>query len=220
MKIFVVIPSYNEAERIGQVLQDLSALPYQVVVVDDGSVDQTRAVVKKYSIDYLRHKINRGQGAALRTGTDYALNQGADIIVHFDADGQFLVREISEVIQPLLSGDYDIVIGSRFLGRQSEMPKLKKYIYFPLAHLVNFLFFKIKTTDPQGGFRAFKATVADKIKIEQDGSAHCSEILAKVFQHNLKWQEVPVTVLYRHFGQNFSGGLKIVVDLLFSKITK
>jgi glycosyltransferase involved in cell wall biosynthesis len=220
MKVFIIIPAYNEEKRIAQVLQELSVLAYQVVVVDDGSVDQTREVVKKYSVDYLRHKINRGQGAALRTGTDYALAQGADIIVHFDADGQFLVKEISEVIQPLLSGDYDIVIGSRFLGRQSEMPKLKRYIYFPLAHLVNFLFFKIKTTDPQGGFRAFKASVAGKIKIEQDGMAHCSEILAKAFQSKLKIKEVPITVLYHHFGQKFSGGLKTVKDLLFSKITK
>ncbi|MCB9802588.1 glycosyltransferase family 2 protein [Candidatus Nomurabacteria bacterium] len=227
MKIFVIIPSFNEAERIGRVLEELSILPYQVVVVDDGSSDQTAEVLKNYSVDYLRHKINRGQGAALRTGTDYALEQGADIIVHFDADGQFLTTEIEKIIYPLKNQEIEIVFGSRFLGIKSEINFLKKFFILPFAHLVNFLFFGIRTTDPQNGFRAFKSSVAKKIQIEQDGGAHCSEILAKAFQNKLKWKEVPVTVLYNRFGQSVfasrgrgQSGLQILRDLLFSKIIK
>lgn len=227
MKIFVIIPSFNEEKRIGQVLKDLSVLEYQVVVVDDGSIDQTREVVKKYSVDYLRHKINRGQGAALRTGTDYALAQGADLIVHFDADGQFLVKEIAEIIKPLVDEDNQIVFGSRFLGVKSDLHFLKKNFILPIARLINFVFFGVKTSDPQNGFRAFKSSVAKKIQIEQDGGAHCSEILAKAFQAKLKIKEVPVTVLYHRFGQSLftsrgrgQSGWQIVKDLLFSKITK
>lgn len=221
MKIFVIIPAYNEAKNIAKVLQDLAALPYQVVVVDDASQDKTCEVVLKFpKVVLLRHRLNRYQGAALETGNQYALKHGADIIVHFDADGQFLVADIAELIKPIIESDYQVVLGSRFLGKKSELPKLKEYIFFPLARLVNYLFFNIITTDPQSGFRAFSKEVADKLHIEQDGMAHCSEILAKIFQHKLKVKEVPITVLYHHFGQNFGGGLKIIKDLLFSKISK
>jgi glycosyltransferase involved in cell wall biosynthesis len=227
MKIFVVIPAFNEAKRIGQVLQELSDLPYQVVVVDDASTDNTSEVAGGFSVAVLRHQINRGQGAALRTGTDYAVAQGADIIVHFDADGQFLTKEIKKMIEPLENKEAEIVFGSRFLGIKSDIYFLKKSFILPVARLINLLFFNIKTTDPQNGFRAFLASVADKIAINQDGGAHCSEILAKAFHHKLKWKEVSITVLYERFGQSIfasrgrgQSGLQILKDLLFSKFIK
>ena len=220
MKIFIVVPAYNEEQRIAQVLQELSVLPYQVVVVDDASADHTADIVKKFKVTLLKHKINRGQGAALQTGNQYALSHGADIIVHFDADGQFLTSEIQDVLKPLIKEKYQVVLGSRFLAKKSELPKLKKYLFFPLAHLANYIFFGIHTTDPQSGFRAFTKEVAGYLEIEQDGSAHCTEILAKIFQNKLSLKEVPITVLYHRFGQDFGGGLKIMRDLLFSKITK
>lgn len=221
MKVFVIIPAYNEAKNIGKVLQDLAVLPYQVVVVDDASQDKTCEVVLKFpKVVLLRHRLNRYQGAALETGNQYALQHGADIIVHFDADGQFLVSEIKDLIKPIMEDSYQVVLGSRFLGKKSNLPKLKEYLFFPIARIINYLFFNIKTTDPQSGFRAFSKDVADKLSIEQDAMAHCSEILAKIFQYKLKVKEVPITVLYHHFGQNFGGGLKIIRDLLFNKISK
>lgn len=219
--IFVVIPAYNEAKRIGQVLEDLSVLPYKVIVVDDGSDDNTAEIVSSYDkVSLLRHKINRDQGAALQTGNQYALSQGADIIVHFDGDGQFLAKEIAELIRPISEKGYDMVFGSRFLGKKSDLPFLKQYIIFPLARLVNRVFLGIKTTDPQSGFRAMNRSSAEKIKIEQDGKAHCSEIMAKAFEYKLKVKEVPITVIYHEFGQGLSHGFKILKDILFSKISK
>jgi len=220
MKVFVIIPAFNEEKRIGQVLAELSDLLYNVVVVDDASTDQTTQVASQFQVDILRHKINRDQGASLQTGNEYALSQGAEVIVHFDADGQFLVSEIKDIIEPIINDDYDVVFGSRFLDRKSEMPWLKKYFVFPIARLVNWLFFRIKFTDPQSGFRAMSRRAVEKINIEQDGKAHCSEILSKVFSLKLKTKEVPMTVIYHHFGQNISGGWKIVKDLLFSKLIK
>ena len=96
MNVFVVIPSWNEAKNIGAVLQSLKKYDYQIVVVDDGSSDQTAQVASDFGVKVLQHEINRGQGAALYTGTLYALKQGADIIVHFDSDGQCLAEEISQ----------------------------------------------------------------------------------------------------------------------------
>lgn len=218
--ICVVVPAYNEEKRLGQVLHDLSSLPYKIIVVDDASQDDTRKVALQYDVDLLCHKINRGQGAALQTGNQYALGLGADIIVHFDADGQFLVSEIKDIVQPLLDGQVDVVFGSRFLGKKSNIPWIKERIYFPMAHLVNKFVLGIRSSDPQSGFRAMSRESAQKIKIEQDGMAHCSEIVAKVYKYKLRVKEVPMTVIYHEFGQGFGGGLKILKDLLFNKLTK
>jgi len=220
MNIYVIIPAYNEEKRIWQVLKDLSFLPYQVVVVDDASTDQTVAVVRPFPVTLLRHKINRDQGAALQTGNQYALEQGADIIVHFDADGQFVATEIEEMIAPIVSGHYDVVFGSRFLGKHSKMPWLKKSVILPIARLVNKIVLHIELTDPQNGFRVLSRKAAQQISIEQDGKAHCSEIIAKAFGQGLKVKEVPVTVIYHHFGQGFGDGWRILKDLLLSKIIK
>src|SRR3989344_2225446 len=168
MKIFVIIPAYNEAERIGLVLEDLKPFPYSVVVVDDGSSDNTAEIVSRYPAVLLRHQINRDQGAALETGDQYALRQGADIIVHFDADGQFLAKEIEEVLAPIIHENYDVVFGSRFLGKKSQLPWFKKNIFFPLARIVNRVLLNVKFSDPQNGFRALSRSAAQLIKIEQE----------------------------------------------------
>lgn len=220
MKIFVVIPSYNEESRIGQVLKDLQAFDYKIIVVDDASQDETSYVADQYPVTILRHKVNRGQGAALQTGNDYALAHGADIIVHFDADGQFLVSEISEIIQPIIENQADIVFGSRFLTKKSKMPLIKKKIYFPLARIVNQVLFGIKLSDPQSGFRAMSRNAAEQIKIQNDDMAHCSEIMAKAHEYKLKIKEVPITVIYHGFGQGFWGGVKIIKSLLVNKLNK
>jgi glycosyltransferase involved in cell wall biosynthesis len=225
MKVFIIIPAYNEEKRIAQVLQELSVLPYEVVVIDDCSADKTTDIVRGFKVTLLRHKLNRGQGAALQTGNQYAVEQGADILVHFDGDGQFLVSEIADFVKQIENG-YDVVLGSRFLGKKSEVPKIKNNIIFPIARVVN-LFFGIRLTDPQSGFRAFSRKAAQFLQIENDGGAHCSEIASKAFKNKLKIKEIPIFVQYHRFGQSFlssrgrkQSALQIVFDLLFSKITK
>jgi len=219
-KIFIIIPAYNEENKIAEVLLDLTNNYKNIVVVDDASEDKTADIVRKFPVTLLEHKINRGQGAALETGNQYAFNNGAEIIVHFDADGQFLVSEIEDLIKPILHENYEIVLGSRFLEKKSKMPWIKKHIIHSLARIVNRIFFGIKLSDPQSGFRAMSVNAAKKIKIEQDEMAHCSEILHKAFKYKLRIKEVPMTVIYNRFGNNFSGGLKILKDLIFKKIIK
>ncbi|MDD3284506.1 MAG: glycosyltransferase family 2 protein [Patescibacteria group bacterium] len=219
-KIFIVIPAWNEEKNIAPVLDKLIQKYNNVVVIDDSSSDNTSEIIKKYPVVLLKHIINRDQGASLQTGNDYALKNGADIIVHFDADGQFLVEEISDLINPIINDDYDIVFGSRFLEKKSKIPLLKEKILFPMARITNKLIMGINTTDPQSGFRAMTADAARKIIIKQDRKAHCSEILHKAFKYKLKIKEVPMTVIYNRFGQNFSGGIDIVKDLLIKKIIK
>ncbi|MFH1522268.1 MAG: glycosyltransferase family 2 protein [Patescibacteria group bacterium] len=218
MNIFCIIPAYNEEKTIEEVINKVKPLVDKVVVVDDASTDKTYQLAKKHTITVLRHIINRGQGAALQTGNEYAINKGADIIVHFDADGQFLAQDLKDIIAPIKFGEADIVFGSRFLEKKSNMPWFKRYVIMPLAKLVNNLTIKAPLTDPQNGFRALAANASKKIIIEQDGMAHCTEIIMKALRYKLKIKEVPVTIIYHSFGQKFSGGIKIIKDLIISKL--
>ena len=166
----------------------------------------------------MRHIINRGQGASLRTGTQLALDNRADIIIHFDGDDQFQASDIPEIIKPLINNQADAVLGSRFLGKESNLPKTKKNIIMPLARFINRLFFNIRLSDPQSGFRALNRACALNLKIENDGMAHCSEILYQLFKNKNRVVEVPITVIYHDYGQKFGSGLKIIKDLFIQKL--
>jgi glycosyltransferase involved in cell wall biosynthesis len=218
MKISCVIPAYNEANNIKKVLDKVIPLVDEVIVIDDCSQDNTSEIVKTTKAISLRHPINRGQGAALQTGDEYALNNGADIIVHFDADDQFKAEEIKNIIEPIINNQADAVFGSRFLG-SANFPFTKKFIIMPLARFINRLF-GIKMTDPQSGFRALNKETLAQIKIENRGMAHCSEILYKTFQTKARIIEVPITVTYHEFGQSFGGGFKIIKDMLIHNFIK
>lgn len=221
MKLFCVIPAYNEEKNIAKTINEVLVYVDFLVVVNDCSNDRTKDIINQIKNDRiiaLHHPINLGQGAALQTGNEYCLEHGADMIVHFDADGQFLAEEIQRVTKPITEEGCDIVFGSRFMGVNSDIPKFKKNIIHPLAKKFNYIFFNIKTSDPQSGFRAMTREVAQKIKIENDRMAHCTEILAKSFSYKLKIKEVPITVLYKEFGQKLSGGFTIIKDLILKKI--
>ncbi len=220
MRIFCVIPAFNEALTIKKIISEVKPLVDRLVVVDDGSEDRTSAAAENQGAVLIRHIINRGQGAALRTGTEYSLAQGADIIVHFDADGQFLSQDILRIVEPIKSGQAEVVFGSRFLNNQSKtsLPSFKRYFIMPLAKAVNKIFFKINLTDPQSGFRAMSAKAAEKISWQQDRMAHCSEIMFVVKKNNFKTVEVPIKVIYNNFGQSFSGGFKILRDLFIAML--
>jgi glycosyltransferase involved in cell wall biosynthesis len=219
MKVIVVIPAYNEAEWISGVICDLKKAGYETVVVDDCSKDSTVKLAEKAGATVLSHVINRGQGAALRTGTHWAIENGADIVVHFDADGQFRVEDIARLLKPLETGEADVVFGSRFLDNTTKLPWLKKSLIMPLARLVNRILFKVKLTDPQSGFRAFTSEVGNKLNWRQDRMAHASEILALIIRGGWRVKEVPITVIYHEFGQSFSGGFKILKEIFLKKLS-
>lgn len=220
MKVICVIPAINEAKNISKVVSGVRPYCDEVVVVDDGSRDATAGLAQAAGATVLIHPINRGQGAALQTGNDYALENKADIIVHFDADDQFSAQEIPEMIAPLLSGQADIVFGSRFLGKKPNFPWQKKYIIMPLAWVFTRLFLGIKLSDPQNGFRALGRHAAELIRIANREMAHNSEIQAAAFRLKLRIAEVPITVAYHRFGQKLSGGFKIIRDLIIHQLIK
>ena len=220
LKIACVIPAWNEEKNIVQVIKNVRPFVDKIIVVDDASKDATSRLAKEAGADVIRHPINRGQGAALQTGNDYALNLGADIIVHFDGDNQFLAEEIKDMIAPILKNEADIVFGSRFLGKKTNLPLFKRLLIYPLAQAFTRLILGIKLSDPQNGFRAMTRQTAEKIRIMNREMAHNSEIQAKAFSYKLKVAEVPITVIYHHFGQKLSGGFKIIKDLFIYKLSK
>jgi glycosyltransferase involved in cell wall biosynthesis len=217
MKTACVIPAWNEEKHILKVITKVQPLVDILIIVDDCSRDNTYQLASTSKAIVLRHPINRGQGAALQTGSDYALKMGADIIIHFDADDQFAACEIKDVVKPILDNTADIVFGSRFLEKSSKLPAMKRHLILPLGRLVN-RFFGVKTSDPQSGFRAYTKAVAKSFRIENNGMAHCSEILIKLSQGPWRIKEVPITVTYHEYGQKFSGGIRIIKDLIIQKI--
>lgn len=218
MKIVVVIPAYNEARWITKVVEGVVKAGYQTVVVDDCSKDDTAALAEKAGAVVLRHIINCGQGAALRTGTNWSWENGAEAVVHFDADGQFRVEDIARLVKPMAEGEAEAVFGSRFLDNTTNLPWAKRHLLHPLARLANRLLFSVKLTDPQSGFRAFTAKVGQNLKWRQDRMAHASEILGLIVCGGWSVKEVPITVIYHEFGLGLSGGFKILKEIFIKKL--
>lgn len=222
MRVVAVVPAYNEETTVGAVINGLRQFVDAAVVVDDGSIDRTLEVAEAAGAIVLRHFLNRGQGAALVTGIQYALAQGADVIVTFDADGQHEAMDVLRLLEPLHLGRYDVVLGSRYLPGASVvgMPRSRRWLK---NVAVTFDRFRtgLKITDTHNGLRAFSRQAAEKINIRQDGMAHASEILDEIARLELRYTEVPVSIHYTQYakakGQKGIHGFSVVRDLLFRR---
>jgi glycosyltransferase involved in cell wall biosynthesis len=220
--VWVVVPAYNEAERLPATLSRLQARFPRVVVVDDGSADATaQSAMKCPGIWVLRHAFNLGQGAALQTGIDFALAQGARFIATFDADGQHDVEDIPALLEPLREGRADVALGSRFLGTTIGMPWSRRLL-LKAAVLFTRLFSRVRVTDAHNGLRAFSRRGAEQIRISLNGMAHASEIVDQIRRRGLSYCEVPVTIRYSatvlNKGQSGWNSLRIVANLTLARI--
>ncbi len=218
--VWIVVAAYNEGRRLGDTLQSLCSRYANVVVVDDGSTDDTGALALKYPVWLLRHIVNCGQGAALQTGFDFALKHGAEILVTFDADGQHSALDIEGTVEPIRSGRADVVLGSRFLGQAVGLP-WTRWLVLKLGVLFTWMFSNIRVTDTHNGFRALSRRAAERIQITQNRMAHASEILDQIRRHGLRFCEVPVTINYSpgtlEKGQSSWNALKIAGQLLLNR---
>jgi glycosyltransferase involved in cell wall biosynthesis len=219
-KIFVVMAAYNEADAIGPVVGSLLSVYRHVVVVDDASTDGTSEVLKDSPVYLLRHCLNRGQGAALQTGIEFALSQGADIVVTFDADGQHDMLEIPGLVAPILAGECEVTLGSRFLGRTEGMP-LTRRLVLKAGVLFTRVFSRVRVSDIHNGFRALSARAATRIHLQMDRMAHASEILEQIQRSGLPYREVPVTIRYTSYsigkGQSSWNAVRIAFELLMRR---
>ncbi|MBU0530997.1 MAG: glycosyltransferase family 2 protein [Candidatus Uhrbacteria bacterium] len=223
MVTWVVIPAYNEGTKLAEVLRAVLEYVSNVVVVDDGSVDDTYEVAKRTGVSVLRHRINRGQGAALATGIEFALRSGAEAIVTFDSDGQMAASDIPMMLEPIAGGEAEAVLGSRFVkDTVHNMPALRKMIVKG-GILFTRILSRIDVTDTHNGFRAFSRAAAKKITINQDRMTHASEILDQISKQKIKFVERPVTITYTDYSMGRANNsnlnaIKIAARMIFSKI--
>ena len=198
----MVIPAYNEAAHIPQVLgalpQEISGLPLHAIVVDDGSVDDTMERARAVGAAAVHLPLNRGQGAALRTGYRLALATGARIVVTMDADGQHQPSELPRLVDPILAGEADVVNGSRVLGAADPSHAARKLGIKVFAWLLSVLTAS-RVTDPACGYRAVRTEALRGLEFRQD-QFHNSEFIVEASKRKLVMREVPVTVAGRISG--------------------
>jgi len=220
---FVVVPAYNEAERIGRTLESLLAVASSVVVVDDGSADNTAEVALRYPVWILRHPVNLGQGAAIQTGITFALRQGADDVATFDADGQHDPSDLIRMLQTLRESGADYALGSRFLGRAEGIPFTRK-VMLKAAVWYTRIMSGIHVTDTHNGIRLMTRRGAERIHITMNRMEHASEILDQIARSGLRYIEVPVTIRYSQAslakGQKSTAAIRMGLRILAERVMR
>lgn len=214
-----VVPLFNEGQVVGDVIRDLRTRYPLVVCVDDGSQDDSGAIAEAAGAVVVRHPYNMGQGAALKTGIDYALRDPQmRQIVTFDSDGQHQVDDAAAMIAQRDAEGVDIVLGSRFLDTRTK-PGLLKRLVLRAAIVYSNLTSGVRLTDAHNGLRVMGREACEKITIEQNRMAHASEIVEEIGRHGLSVAEHPVHILYTDYsrskGQSVLNSVNIVIDMLF-----
>jgi hypothetical protein len=203
-KVAVVIPAYNEAESVADVVRaippEVCGVETAVLVVDDGSRDGTTEVAEGAGAVVARHVINRGGGAALRTGYRLMADAGADIVVTLDADGQHLPSEMPKLVKPVLDREVDVAHGSRVLGSAAPNTRSRELGIVFFNRLVSFIT-RTKVSDCSNGYRAVRASVLPKLVLRQE-QFHTSEFLIEAIKRGIPAKEVPVTVVERTHGHS------------------
>ena len=222
--IAIVIPVYNEAEVIGEVLAETGIIHnYTTIVVDDGSGDDSFVQASVHANLAIRHRINRGKGAAVKTGIMVANLLESDIVVTMDGDGQHDPSDIEPLISPILKNEADVVLGSRTLNR-SEMPVIKKTDNF-MGNFFTWLFYGIWVSDSQSGFRAYSKYAALIIDTKADKYEYDSKVIREIKTNRLRFAEVPVHTRYTDYSKNkkqkqgFINGIVTLFRMVWSILT-
>lgn len=219
----LIIPAYNEGQVIRQVIENAKETFKYVIVVNDGSSDNTSFEAKSGGADVVEHFMNGGgQGGAIQTGIEYAIKLPVKYFVTFDADGQHRVEDVISMREKMLSDDYDIILGSRFLGLKPDNMPISKRILLKLAISFSNFTTGLKLTDTHNGLRLFNRHVAETIDITETGYQHASEIIEKIKQHNYKYVEEPMVVIYTDYsmakGQSMLNAVNIGMDIILRKV--
>jgi polyprenyl-phospho-N-acetylgalactosaminyl synthase len=221
VQMYVVIPAYNEGLVISRVVSEVKRAGYAVVVVDDGSSDATAEEARAAGAGVITHPFNLGQGAALQTGIDYAVAQGAEVIVTFDADGQHRVSDIARLAEALVEERADFALGSRFLGQAPNLPPLRRLLLHAATAFTR-LTTGLQVTDTHNGLRAMTRRAAAAMRLRQNRMAHASELLSQIAASGLPYVERPVTIEYTAYslakGQSLGDAVLILLDLFARRL--
>ena len=218
---WLVIPLYNEATVVREVIsQARETFPY-IVVVDDGSKDDSARQAAAAGAIVVRHPVNLGQGAALQTGFSYILEKtNANYVVTFDADGQHSTTDAAAMVAAAREEELAVILGSRFLQGPSPVGRLKRLV-LRTAAAVSSRTSGMHPTDAHHGLRVIRRDVLVQLNLKQNRMAHASEIIRKIGATGLPWREFPVHIVYTDYsrskGQSLWNSVNILVDLLFSE---
>ncbi len=223
-KLYIVIPAFNEERIIQETLNEIKRVGYSdIIVVDDGSSDQTYQKAKEIDgIIALRHKLNRGYGAAAKTGIEAAKLLGANIVVTIDGDGQHDPGDIEKIIEPIINDEADVVLGTR-LKNPENMPFYKR-VQNHIANVITWYLFGLWVTDSQSGLRAYSRSALEKINTRYDRYEYASEIIREIYVYKLKFKEIPIKVRYTAYStgkeqkQNLFNGIKTFYKMLWKLI--
>jgi len=210
--VWIILAAYNEQDRIKSVLDAVKKHAKHIIVVDDGSKDGTADIVRKCKgVTLLQHKRNLGKGSAVRSGCDFAVKQGANILVLMDSDGQHDARNIPRFIKTMK--DVDVVFGYR--TERSQMPLLYKFGNWFLT-MYTFLLFGSRIKDTQGGFRSMTSDAYKKIRWHATRYEMETEMIAHAAKHKLKYRQIPIKTIYHdaYKGTSVSDGFKICWHML------
>ena len=215
---WLVVPLYNEATVIGQVIDDAKGTFANIVCVDDGSSDGSAAIALKHGARVIEHPFNLGQGAALQTGMEFVRRQtNARYIVTFDADGQHSVADAAAMVDRARADDLAIIFGSRFLDDATQVGWSKKLV-LKTAAAVTKQRTGLDLTDAHNGLRLLRRDALQQVVLRQDGMAHASEIVSQLAGTGLPWAEMPVHIAYTDYskakGQSLLNSVNILVDLV------
>lgn len=215
--VWIVIPVYNEATVLADVVRGALERFPNVVCVDDGSRDGSVAAVLATGAHLVRHPVNLGQGAALQTGLDYARGRsGARYFVTFDADGQHRVDDVARMVDVARAGEADVVLGTRFADGGENVPRLKRIVLRTAVRLSRSSR-RLQLTDAHNGLRVLTRPVVDELRITMNGMAHASEIVDYLGRSEWRVTEVPVTIRYTEYsmskGQSLINAINILFDL-------
>jgi len=215
--VWVVVPVFNEATVVAAVASEILQSFPNVVCVDDGSGDDSAAQITTTGAHLVQHPINLGQGAALQTGLSYAkARPGARFFITFDSDGQHRVEDALAMLDVARSGAADVVLGSRFLTQQTDVPRVKRIVLRTVVALSP-TSRRLKLSDAHNGLRVLTKPVVDDLKITMHDMAHASEIIGYLAGSDWRVKEVPVTVNYTDYsrskGQSLVNGVNILFDL-------
>jgi len=216
--VLICVPSYNEEECITKTLEGLreSFPEIPVIVVDDGSHDKTFQMARSTGVEVIRHPVNLGQSGAIRTGFKYALLEGFDIVVTFDADLQHSPKDLPAILEPLLEGRAEVVLGSRFIGSHEGLPRHRLMGIRFLSKLISWIV-RLRITDCTNGFRGYDMRIVQKmlpyLRENQYGGL---ELLVEAHRQGARIVEVPVVVSARAGGKTKKGAIKYIFNLLRS----
>jgi glycosyltransferase involved in cell wall biosynthesis len=194
--VTVILPAFNEEISIGSVVLLTKYYADSVIVVDDGSSDRTAEIARKAGAEVIVHEVNKGKGAALKTGFEAANDMGADIIVTMDSDGQHNPAEIPKLVDPIIKGEADMVNGSRYLNGLGKNTPSYRRVGQTILDGATKLNSGLQVTDSQSGFRAFSASMKDIFRFKAKGMAIESEMLADAGKYGLRIAEVEIGVRY------------------------